>query len=113
MTASQLVDFPYGNGIEVIFGGGRRKFLHQGQADPEYPRKKGERLDRKDLIQQWLDKHNNSRYVWNKAQFDQIDPEKVDHVIGLLYFFSSKILVFLCFCVHRHTLAYTKIFNWK
>ncbi|KAK2570594.1 Alkaline phosphatase [Acropora cervicornis] len=35
--ASQLVDFPYGNGIEVIFGGGRRKFLHQGQADPEYP----------------------------------------------------------------------------
>ncbi|XP_029205526.2 alkaline phosphatase-like [Acropora millepora] len=88
--ASQLVDFPYGNGIEVIFGGGRRKFLHQGQADPEYPGKKGERLDRKDLIQQWLDKHNNSRYVWNQAQFDQIDPEKVDHVIGLFEYSHMK-----------------------
>ena len=99
MTASQLVDFSYGNGIEVIFGGGRRKFLHQGQADPEYPGKKGERLDRKDLIQQWLDKHNNSRYVWNQAQFDQIDPEKVDHVIGMLYFFfqlNFSFPLFLC-----------------
>ena len=69
----------------MIFGGGRRKFLPQNQADPEYPDKKGERLDGRDLIQQWLGKHNNSKYVWNQEQFDQIDPEKVDHVIGMLY----------------------------
>lgn len=82
LTAKQLVDFPHGNGMEVVFGGGRRKFLHQNQSDPEYPSKMGERLDGKDLIQQWLDKHENSKYVWNQTGFDQIDPQKVDHVIG-------------------------------
>lgn len=82
LTAKQLVDFPHGNGMEVVFGGGRRKFLHQNQSDPEYPSKMGERLDGKDLIQQWLDKHENSKYVWNQTGFDQIDPRKVDHVIG-------------------------------
>ena len=54
------------------------------QTDPEHPEKKGERLDGRDLIQEWVDKHPNSQYVWNKTQFDQIDVEKVDHVIGLL-----------------------------
>ena len=93
----------------MIFGGGRRKFLHQGQADPEYPGKKGERLDRKDLIQQWLDKHNNSRYVWNQVQFDQIDAEKVDHVIGMLYFFPVEFqfsFVFVYIAIHWHTQKY-------
>jgi len=78
-----LVEFPFGDGMEVVFGGGRRKFLHKNQTDPEYPDKKGERLDGKDLIQMWLDNHNNSQYVWNKTQFDQIDEDKVDHVIGM------------------------------
>ena len=56
--------------------------MHKNQTDPEYPDKKGERLDGKNLIQEWLDKHPNSEYVWNKTQFDHIDAEKVDHVIG-------------------------------
>lgn len=83
VTALQLVEFPFGDGIEVVFGGGRRKLLHKNQSDPEYPDKKGERLDGRDLIQMWLDNHNNSQYVWNKQQFDQIDVKKVDHVIGM------------------------------
>ena len=78
-----MVEFPYGDGIEVVFGGGRRKFLHENQTDPEYPDKKGERLDGRDLIQMWVDNHTNSQYVWNKTQFDLIDVEKVDHVIGM------------------------------
>lgn len=81
--ALQLVEFPFGDGMEVVFGGGRRKLLHKNQSDPEYPDKKGERLDGRDLIQMWLDNHNNSQYVWNKQQFDQIDVKMVDHVIGL------------------------------
>ncbi|XP_068755641.1 alkaline phosphatase-like isoform X1 [Montipora capricornis] len=88
--ALQLVEFPYGDGIEVIFGGGRRKFLHQNQTDPEYSNKTGERLDGKDLIQQWLRKHNNSKYVWNQTEFDKIDPEKVDHVMGLFEYSHMK-----------------------
>ncbi|KAJ7394427.1 hypothetical protein OS493_000236 [Desmophyllum pertusum] len=51
--------------------------------DPEYPDKKGERLDGRDLIQEWVDKHPKSQYVWNKTGFDQIDVDKVDHVLGL------------------------------
>ena len=68
--------------MEVVFGGGRKKLMPQNQKDPEYPDKKGERLDGRSLIQEWLDKYPNSEYVWNKTQFDQIDAEKVDHVIG-------------------------------
>ncbi|KAL9969139.1 hypothetical protein ACROYT_G021314 [Oculina patagonica] len=86
--ALQLAEYSYGDGIEVIFAGGRREFMHQNQADPEYPDERGERLDGRDLIQEWVNKHPNSQYVWNKAGFDQIDVKKIDHVIGmyLIYF---------------------------
>ena len=57
--------------------------MHQNQADPEYPHETGERLDGRDLIQEWVNKHSNSQYVWNKFGFDQIDPQNVDHVIGM------------------------------
>ena len=80
--ALQLVDYPYGNGMEVVFAGGRRELMHQNQTDPEYPDKKGDRRDGKDLIQEWLDKRPNSHYVWNKTAFDEIDVNKVDRVIG-------------------------------
>ena len=56
--------------------------MHKNQTDPEYPDKRGERLDGRDLIQEWVGRHPNSKYVWNKTEFDQIDGEKVDHVIG-------------------------------
>ena len=81
-TALQLVEYPHRDGIEVVFAGGRRKLMHKNQTDPEYPDKKGERLDGRDLIQEWVGRHLNSKYVWNKTEFDQIDVEKVDHVIG-------------------------------
>ncbi len=65
-----------------MFAGGRRELMHKNQTDPEYPDKKGERLDGRDLIKEWVDKHPNSQYVWNKTAFDKIDVNKVDHVIG-------------------------------
>ncbi|XP_020627403.1 alkaline phosphatase-like isoform X1 [Orbicella faveolata] len=80
--ALQLVEFPYGDGIEVVFAGGRRKFIPNYEMDPEHS-KKGERLDGRNLLQEWVAKYPNSEYVWNKTSFDQIDEEKVDHVIGL------------------------------
>lgn len=82
LTALQLVEFPYGDGIEVIFAGGRRKFISNNETDPEYSNKAGERLDGRNLIQEWVAKYPNSEYVWNKTSFDQIDEEKIDHVIG-------------------------------
>ena len=78
----QLIEYPFGNGIEVVFAGGRRELMGKDQTDPEYPDKKGERLDGRDLIQEWLEKYPNSRYVWNKTAFDQIDVNKVDRVMG-------------------------------
>lgn len=81
--ASQLIDFPYGNGLEVALGGGRRSFLKREEgADPEGGGK-GEREDGRDLTQEWLSKYNNSAYVWNKAQFSAINADDTDHLLGL------------------------------
>ena len=65
----------------MIFAGGRREFIPNNETDPEYLIE-GERLDGRNLIQEWVHKHPNSQYVWNKTGFDKIDEEKVDHVIG-------------------------------
>jgi alkaline phosphatase len=78
-----LLEFSYGNGPEVVLGGGRSKFLPRETADPEYKGFFGERLDKRDLTQEWLRKYKNSSYVWNKAQFDSIDPGKTKHLLGI------------------------------
>lgn len=83
-TALQLIEYPFGDGIEVIFAGGRRELIPNNETDPEYPDLKGERLDGRNLIQEWVDKFPNSQYVWNKTGFDHIDVSKVDHVMGRL-----------------------------
>ena len=81
--ARQLIEFPITDGLNVAFGGGRTKFLPKTATDPEYADKKGERLDGRDLTQEWTQKNKNSAYVWNKAQFDAIDPKKTQHLLGL------------------------------
>ena len=81
--ARQLTEFPYGNGLEVAMGGGRGKFIPREMADPEYSREKGERMDRRNLPEEWTGKYKNSAYIWNKQQFDAIDPRKSDHLLGL------------------------------
>lgn len=80
--AAQLIDFPYGNGIEVVLGGGRSNFMTNTTADPEYSSRMGARTDNRDLIHEWLNKPK-SAYVWNKAGFDSIDPNNTDHLLGL------------------------------
>ncbi|HXG84650.1 MAG TPA: alkaline phosphatase, partial [Pyrinomonadaceae bacterium] len=81
--ARQLIEFDYGDGLEVALGGGRGKFLPKETADPEYVDKTGERLDGRNLANEWTAKYKNSAYVWNKAQFDQIDAKKTKHLLGL------------------------------
>ena len=51
--ARQLIEFPFGDGIEVVLGGGRRGFMPVEQRDPEYPDKTGRRHDGRDLIAEW------------------------------------------------------------
>ncbi len=81
--ARQLIEFPFGNGLEVALGGGRRSFLPATVADPEEEGRTGKRQDDRDLIEEWVKKYPNAAYVWNQAQFDTVDPNAVDHLLGL------------------------------
>lgn len=81
--ARQLIEFSYGDGLEVALGGGREKFLPRETRDPEYDDKAGERLDKRDLTQEWRQRNNSSAYVWNRQQFDAIDTSKTKHLLGL------------------------------
>lgn len=81
--ARQLIEFPYGDGLEVALGGGRTKFISNQTSDPEYGDRKGERLDGRDMPAEWMKKYQNSGYVWNKQQFDRIDPKRTKHLLGL------------------------------
>jgi len=81
--ARQLLEFPYGDGPEVVLGGGRSYFMPRTVADPEYPTQAGRRTDGRNLTSEWATKARNSAYVWNKAQFDAINPSSTDHLLGL------------------------------
>ena len=81
--ARQLIEFPYGNGVDVALGGGRQKFMPKGAADPQISGRQGERLDGRDLTKEWVQKSPDSDYVWNKQQLAAIDPKKTKHLLGL------------------------------
>lgn len=66
--ARQLVESPYGHGLDVLMGGGRGNFMLETQADPEYPKLRGLRKDGRDLIAQWRQQHPDGAYVWNSQQ---------------------------------------------
>lgn len=80
--AKQLLEFPFGGGVDVVLGGGRGKFIPNTAADPEGGAM-GERADKRDLTAEWTKKYRNAAYVWNEQQFVAIDPAKVDHLLGL------------------------------
>jgi alkaline phosphatase len=80
--ALQLVEFPVGNGLEVALGGGRSYFLPTTAADPEDADQVGLRADGRDLAAEWAE-HDGAEYVWNREQFDAIDPHATDHLLGL------------------------------
>ncbi|WP_313916218.1 alkaline phosphatase [Tahibacter sp.] len=80
--ARQLVEQPFGDGLEVALGGGRENFMLPTQRDPEETGRPGKRLDQRDLIAQWAARPGAS-YVWNKEQFDKVDISSTRHLLGL------------------------------
>ncbi|KAL1771038.1 intestinal-type alkaline phosphatase [Sigmodon hispidus] len=73
--------------INVILGGGRKYMFPAGTPDPEYPNdvnETGTRLDGRNLVQEWLSKHQGSQYVWNREELIQksLDPS-VTYLMGL------------------------------
>lgn len=68
--ARQLVEWPYGDGLDVVLGGGRAQFLPSTVKDPESPRSVGLRTDGRDLTREWSTGRRGGSYVWNREQFD-------------------------------------------
>ncbi|MFC3551077.1 alkaline phosphatase [Lysobacter cavernae] len=66
--ARQMIESPFGHGPDVLMGGGRGNFMTVEQRDPEYDDKVGQRLDGRDLIADWKQRHPNGAYAWNAQQ---------------------------------------------
>ncbi len=82
--ARQMIEMPYGDGIEVAFGGGRDRFLPVEASDPEDAGKTGTRKDGRNLTTEWTSKFGtDSTFVYDQKGFDAIDPAKASHVLGL------------------------------
>ncbi|CAD1478590.1 unnamed protein product, partial [Heterotrigona itama] len=85
--ARQLLEDEPGRNINVVLGGGRRHFVPKVVQDVEEPDKEGRRLDGRNLIEEWSRNHRlrnvAAKFVANKEQFDNVDPRKVNHLLGL------------------------------
>ena len=80
----QLIEFPYGDGLEIAFGGGRRNFFPTSAQDKRKGACSGLRKDGVNLVQRWKDKANDKRksYIMNKNGLNNLDPAKEDQVLG-------------------------------
>jgi alkaline phosphatase len=74
--ARQLIETPYGQGPDVLMGGGRGSFLPATERDPEYDDMTGLRLDGRDLVAEWKRRRTDGHYVWNAVQFAAAPKDK-------------------------------------
>lgn len=81
--ASQMIDWPEGDGFEIILGGGRRHFLPTDISDPEEPARGGRRTDGRNLIKEWVSKSDAHSYLWNGEQFAASDFSSDAKILGL------------------------------
>ncbi|XP_034723862.1 alkaline phosphatase, tissue-nonspecific isozyme [Etheostoma cragini] len=83
--ASQLLK---NTDIDVIIGGGRKYMTPKGTKDPEYPKhysSRGKRKDGRNLIDEWQSMKIGkvAHYVWNRTDFNAVDPETTDYLMAL------------------------------
>ncbi|XP_076581950.1 intestinal-type alkaline phosphatase [Chaetodon auriga] len=69
--------------IDVILGGGRQYMFPENMPDPEYPTFNGSRKDGQNLVEKWKKSRENAVYVWNKADFDKVNPRNTNFLMGL------------------------------
>ncbi|WP_233353080.1 alkaline phosphatase [Henriciella mobilis] len=81
--ASQLIDWPAGDGFEVILGGGRGAFMPASVTDPETGEPAGRRVDGKNLTNVWLAKPGERAFIVDQAGFDATDFNSEAKVLGL------------------------------
>lgn len=70
-----------GKNIKVIFGGGRTKFLPIESTDVDGF--EGERMDGKNLIDEWTKGKPNANVLFDKTDLQNMDIEKTDYALGL------------------------------
>ena len=80
--ARQLIEFPYGDGVDLVLGGGRAMFLPTTAPDPEDPGGTGRRRDGRNLVEEWLAVAEDRRFVHDSAGFKALDPTG-GQVLGL------------------------------
>ncbi|MDR6842468.1 alkaline phosphatase [Pseudoxanthomonas sacheonensis] len=68
--AQQLMTSRFGKGPTVALGGGRGEYTTVEERDPEYDDKVGQRLDGRDLVEEWRRAHPQGAYAWNKRQLE-------------------------------------------
>ncbi len=94
--ASQLVNFEHNleqrvngadvDGIEVVFGGGRRHFLPKDAAfnsSDAVSAVEGDRTDNRNLVNEWQNIYPQGQYVMDQAGFDAINPATTERAFGL------------------------------
>ncbi|MBI1339813.1 sulfatase-like hydrolase/transferase [bacterium] len=73
----------HGDGFEVALAGGRRQFMPETQADPEYPNSTGGRKDGRDITAEWRAGGANRVYVDGREGFDAVNFASDVQVLGL------------------------------
>ncbi len=81
--ALQLIEWPHGDGFEVVLGGGRSNFLTSDTQDPEYEDKTGRREDGRDLMAEWNAKSDTHQTITDAAGFEAMDFDSDIRVLGL------------------------------
>ncbi len=79
--AQQLIEFSYGDGIDVALGGGKKFFFPAAEEGSE--NKGGSRTDGRNLAQEWQDSADDAAYVDNRTNLMAIDPAKTNRLLGL------------------------------
>jgi len=77
-----LIDFPYGDGIDLALGGGRKNFLRTTDIDDNDNTTYGLRRDGRNLKSEWLKKSNDHIYVHDRNGLKQLKPNLKKKVLG-------------------------------
>jgi len=83
--ARQLVEFPYGDGIDVVLGGGRNDFRGPEFADPVVAGEVGRRRDGRDLVADWTRDRPGAAYVTSRSELLAVDTGTVGPLLGLFH----------------------------
>ena len=79
-VTEQLVHGEVGKKLRVVLGCGSRQFLNSTMHEHGLP---GYRSDGKNLIEDWKQMKSTRTYVNNREDLMNLDPSKVDQVLGL------------------------------